>query len=118
MRLYSHLHIAQEHVGEITLPECGTVQWNCLAALWAWFGVENTGREAETFQIHGGNHFKPRRPTYVIVHVLEKGRVADLGDLVLVLLVISLQELLQCCAVLTAVKPGYATASTNHLSSS
>lgn len=42
----------------------------------------------------------------IIVHVLEQGRVADLGHLVLVLLVVALQKLLQSRTVFTAVEAG------------
>lgn len=44
--------------------------------------------------------------THIIVHVLEQRRVAHLGHLVLVLLVIALQELLQGSAVLAAIEAG------------
>lgn len=44
--------------------------------------------------------------THIIVHVLEQRRVAHLGHLVLVLLVVALQELLQGSAVLAAIEAG------------
>lgn len=44
--------------------------------------------------------------THIVVHVLEQRRVAHLGHLVLVLLVVALQELLQGSAVLAAIEAG------------
>lgn len=66
--------------------------------------------EASTFE------GERKEATYIIVHVLEKGRVADLRHLVLVLLVIAFKELLQGGAVLAPAEPWNAAASTSHTS--